>query len=128
MSTYAQRQRETRDAEIVKLAKLGYTNQRIGWRMGLSADTVSRIRRKHDLGTPRRQVTPDQLAQAEQLAADGVAHKEIERTLGWSHGTFRNHFPDVPAWTAEERTAYENDAGLRTDDALRRRFREHPAR
>lgn len=129
MSSYAERQRAARDAEIAKLVRLGWTNVRIARRMEVSERLVSRVRKDAGLEAQRRApITTEQRARAECLLADGASQAEVARSVGATRDQIRRAFPGH-AWTREQMTEGEHATGIRAHTApviRRSRRRDQP--
>lgn len=112
--SYAQRQRAERNAEILRLVKLGrLSTAQIARQTRVSPAVVARVCREAGIASGKPMpLTTEQLARAECLFADGVSRNEVARTLGCSRAQLSRAFPGQ-AWTVDEKVEFEHITGLR---------------
>jgi DNA invertase Pin-like site-specific DNA recombinase len=101
------RWREERNAEIVRLAKLGVSTARIARIMHMAQSTVAVIRREAEVGAKRRPpLTQEQKDQAYILMTDGASRREAAKSVGCSEDQLQRAFPDM-AWDSEQKRLAE---------------------
>lgn len=91
---------------IARLHKQGFSAAHIARVVGCATRTVQRWRNREGLSLPTpptwsTSVSPERLARAAEMLADGCPKKEVARTLGMHQDTLTRHFPGT-AWTALE--------------------------
>lgn len=108
------RDQAQRDAEIVRLLRLPsrLTNAQIARQVRCSETIVARVKKDAGLTRQTPPLTPEQLARAECLLADGCSRNEVARTLMVSKDQLRRAFPEA-RWSIEDRVFAENDTGQR---------------
>lgn len=97
--------------QFLELERKGWTAARIAETLGVSARTVYRLRRKHGFArtdpASHAPLTPERLAAASRMIADGCSHREVARTLRMTTTTVARHFPGT-AWSHQETNEYIN--------------------
>ena len=96
---------------ILELHRTGLTQPEIAKRLDVNVRTVSRHLKAQGLTTPAPtqafRVTPEFLARAEALFADGLPQTEVARTLKCTTQTIARHLPGR-AWTPSEVGTHAN--------------------
>lgn len=97
--------------QFLELEGKGWTAARIADELGVSARTVYRLRRRYGFArtdTGRHApLSPERLAVASEMIADGCSHCEVARSLGMQTATLRRHFPGT-GWSKQETNEYIN--------------------
>lgn len=86
---------------VVRLAREGMSDAAIGDRLGLDRSTVAKKRVQGGVRRPRNVITPEQRAQIDAFANDGVSVNEIARTVGVSWPTVAKQRPDA-VWGTQQ--------------------------
>lgn len=118
MTTYKQRQIAERNAEIVRLARLGNSSETIARVLRISKSTVLRVRQENGLGVKQgiKPLTPELIEQARKLLEDGASRNETAATLHVSADQLRRALPDLK-WDREAMRQAEHDTGQRAHTA-----------
>lgn len=105
-------QRE-RDELIVKLARQNVSTPNICSQLRTNAKTVQRVLREAGLSRRRVTWTPERIAQAQALLADGAHYSEVDRTLRIAIGSTASKFPGQSKMSMQDLIDLQNDTGER---------------
>jgi DNA invertase Pin-like site-specific DNA recombinase len=102
VTTAKERFRAERNAEILRLAKLGVRSTEIARITRVSLSLVQRLRTESGLAASRRPtMSQEQKDRAHHLLLDGASRREAARSVGCSEDQLYRTFPDLH-WDREQ--------------------------